>query len=142
MDQQGREWRLSDLRGKVVVLYFYPKDFTSGCTQEACDFRDRYGELAGSGAVVLGVSPDGSQSHKRFAMGLGLPFQLLSDETHQTMSLYGAWGKKRQYGRECEGVIRSTFIIDRQGQITHAWPAVKVDGHAAKVLAEVKKLTG
>jgi len=140
-DQNGKAIHLKQLQGAPVVLYFYPKDFTPGCTREACDFRDNYELLRKAGAVVLGVSPDAPASHGKFIAEHGLPFTLLSDTTHQTMQNYGAWGLKKQYGREYEGVIRSTVLIDADGKIARVWSSVKVDGHVAAVLTEVEKLS-
>jgi len=139
-DQNGKTIHLKELRGAPVVLYFYPKDFTPGCTKEACDFRDTYAPLREAGAVVLGVSPDSPASHGKFITEHGLPFTLLSDTTHQMMDVYGAWGLKKQYGREYEGVIRSTVLIAPDGKIARVWNSVKVDGHVAAVLEEVKKI--
>ena len=136
----GREIKLSTLKGKVVVLYFYPKDFTSGCTREACDFRDNYSPLKAGGAVVLGVSPDSADSHTKFADKYSLPFILLTDPEHKVMNAYGAWGVKKRFGKETEGVKRSTVIIDSKGIVRKIWKTVRVDGHVEKVLAEVKKL--
>lgn len=139
-DQKGQLVQLGGLRGRPVVLYFYPKDFTPGCTVEACDFRDNYAPLNKAGAIVLGVSPDAPESHAKFITEHALPFMLLSDTTREVMKSYGAWGLKKQYGMEYEGVIRSTVLIGADGRIVKVWPAVKVEGHAEKVLAEVQRL--
>ncbi len=115
------EWlKLSDLRGKRVVLYFYPKDDTPGCTTQACGFRDNYAVIEEKNAVVLGVSPDGQASHQQFKTKFNLPFTLLVDEDHRIAELYGVWGEKTSYGRTTMGVIRSHFVIDEQGRIVEA----------------------
>jgi len=131
----GESVRLSELRGKPVVLYFYPKDDTPGCTREACHFRDEHSALEKAGAVVLGVSPDGEKSHQKFAAKYSLPFPLLSDTEHKAADAYGVWGEKSLYGRKFIGLTRATFLIDPQGNVKHVWPKVKVDGHVAQVLA-------
>ncbi|MHB8874128.1 MAG: thioredoxin-dependent thiol peroxidase [Myxococcaceae bacterium] len=133
-DQDGKLVRLSDFKGKRVVLFFYPKDNTSGCTREACSFRDHYGELKKKGAVVLGVSKDDEKSHARFAEKFELPFPLLVDEDHKVAEAFGAWGEKSLYGRKFMGMIRSTFLIGPDGKVQKAWPKVKVDGHTGQVL--------
>ncbi len=132
---QGEPVTLSDMRGKKVVLYFYPRDNTSGCTAEACSFRDDYAQFVMKGAVVIGVSPDTVASHDKFKAKLSLPFYLLSDPEHKVLEMYGAWGAKSMYGKKFMGVIRSTFVIDEQGVIIKAFPKVKVAGHAQEVLA-------
>jgi peroxiredoxin Q/BCP len=126
---------LSDLRGRQVVLYFYPKDDTPGCTTQACDLRDSWRAIQEAGAVVLGVSPDGPDSHGRFAHKFQLPFPLLADEDHAVAEAYGAWGEKSMYGRTYMGIIRSTVIIDGEGIVSHVFPRVRPKGHAAMVLA-------
>lgn len=131
----GTVLRLSDLRGKTVVLYFYPKDLTSGCTAEACSFRDHMGEFEERGAVVLGVSPDGAASHRRFADKYELPFALLADEDHAVADAYGVWVQKSMYGRTYMGVERATFVIDAEGKIAKAFHKVKVTGHVQAVIA-------
>jgi peroxiredoxin Q/BCP len=130
----GGDVSLSDYRGKKVVLYFYPKDNTSGCTTEACNFRDDYSDLIAAGAVVLGVSPDTVQSHDKFKLKHGLPFALLSDPDHEVAELYGAWGEKKMYGRTYMGIIRSTFIIDEEGRIAKVFPKVQPKNHSQQVL--------
>lgn len=132
---QGEEVSLSSFRGKKVVLYFYPKDDTPGCTKEACSFRDDYSQFLIKGAVVIGVSPDQPDSHQRFRVKFGLPFYLLSDPEHKVAEMYGAWGPKTMYGKTYEGIIRSTFVIDEQGKIIKVFPKVKPEGHAQEVLA-------
>ncbi len=138
-DHNGKDVKLSDLRGKIVVIYFYPKDFTPGCTTESCDFRDNYARLQNAGAEVIGISPDDSTKHTKFRDKHELPFTLLTDEEHKVMEAYGAWGIKKNYGREYEGVIRSTFIIDNEGKVVKSWRNLRVKGHVEKVLAEVQK---
>jgi peroxiredoxin Q/BCP len=131
----GKETSLAALRGKKVVLYFYPKDDTPGCTKEACDFRDNLARLKKQGVVVLGVSKDSLAAHDKFRAKYDLPFDLLSDPDAKTARAYGAWGKKKNYGREYEGILRSTFLIDEQGRIAAVWSPVKVPGHVDAVLA-------
>jgi peroxiredoxin Q/BCP len=130
----GGEVSLSDYRGKKVVLYFYPKDNTSGCTTEACNFRDDYSHIIAAGAAVLGVSPDSVKSHDGFKLKLSLPFALLSDPEHEVAEMYGAWGEKKMYGRTYMGIIRSTFIIDEERRIIKVFPKVKVKNHSQEVL--------
>ncbi len=136
----GQEIHLAELRGKPVVLYFYPKDDTPGCTKEACAFRDRQADLSGRGAVVLGVSPDDVQSHGRFRDKFSLNFPLLSDPGHRVAESYGAWREKNMYGKKSMGIQRSTFLIDRDGRVRKAWKKVDVDGHDAEVLAALDAL--
>jgi len=136
-DQSGTTVKLSDFKGKYVVLYFYPKDDTSGCTKEACAFRDEHTQLKKRGAVVLGVSPDDEKRHQKFIAKYELPFQLLVDADHQVAEKYGAWGEKSMYGRKYFGIIRSTFLIGPDGKVVKAWPKVKVEGHVDEVLAEM-----
>ena len=127
--------RLKDFRGRKVVIYFYPKDATPGCTQEACDLRDRHDLVQAAGAVVLGISPDSVKSHEKFAAKYSLPFTLLSDPDHVAAEAYGAWKEKSMYGRSYMGIERSTFLVDEQGKLAAIWPKVKVAGHADAVLA-------
>jgi peroxiredoxin Q/BCP len=129
---------LEDLRGRKVVLYFYPKDDTSGCTKEACGFRDSWAEVQRLGAIVLGVSPDGVGSHERFKRKYALPFPLLADERHAVADAYGVWTEKSMYGRKYMGIARSTFVIDEQGRIAKVFEKVKPEGHAAEVLAALR----
>jgi peroxiredoxin Q/BCP len=131
----GEDVTLSDLRGRTVVLYFYPKDDTPGCTTQACGLRDVYGELEGRGATVLGVSPDTETSHVKFREKYGLPFTLLADPEHEVAELYGVWVEKNNYGKKSMGIKRSTFVIDADGAVTTAMLGVSPDGHADKVLA-------
>jgi peroxiredoxin Q/BCP len=133
-DDQGNEISLKDFRGKKVVLYFYPKDNTPGCTKEACDFRDNLGRIKRKGAIVLGVSPEGEKSHGKFKSKFDLTFPLLVDEDKKIVNAYGVWDKKSLYGRLFMGVIRTTFIIDEKGRIAKIFPKVKVTGHVDAVL--------
>ncbi len=130
----GGEVSLSDYRGKKVVLYFYPKDDTPGCTTEACNFRDDYSRIIAAGAAVLGISPDEVKSHDKFKLKFNLPFALLSDPEHRVAELYGAWGEKKMYGKTYMGIIRATFIIDEDGVIIKVFPKVKVKNHSQEVL--------
>ncbi len=136
----GKEVRLSGLRGQPVVLYFYPKDDTPGCTREACAFRDRKSELAAHGAAVLGVSPDDVASHGKFRDRYGLNFPLLADPGHQVAATYGAWREKTNYGKTAMGIQRSTFLIDGAGKVRKVWKRVNVEGHDADVLAALAAL--
>jgi peroxiredoxin Q/BCP len=131
----GETIRLSELRGKPVVLYFYPKDDTPGCTTEACGIRDAYGEFERAGAVVLGVSPDDEASHVKFRNKYDLPFTLLADTDHEVAELYGVWGEKKYAGRSYLGVFRSTFVIGEDGTVKRVIHNVKPDTHADDVLA-------
>lgn len=134
-DDAGRDRRLSEERGKWVVLYFYPKDDTPGCTTEACEFRDANDQMGARDAEVWGVSVLGSGSKAVFKRKFGLPFSLLADERHETAEQYGTWVQKENYGRKYWGVKRSTFLVDPEGRIARTWPTVKPLGHAAEVLA-------
>jgi peroxiredoxin Q/BCP len=134
----GGKVALKDLKGRTVVLYFYPKDGTPGCTREACEFRDSQEAIKRAGALVFGVSGDNLESHERFKEKYELNFPLLSDPDHRVASKYGACGEKVLYGRKFKGIIRSTFIIDGHGVVQKVFPRVKVDGHAEKVLEVVK----
>ncbi len=138
----GSTVRLAELKGQPVVLYFYPKDDTPGCTTEACAFRDRAQDLAALGARVFGVSPDDLDSHRSFTEKFGLNFPLLADTDHKVAEKYGAWREKNRYGKKFMGIQRSTFIIDADGKVARVWKAVKVDGHDEKVLAALRELTG
>lgn len=139
-DQSGKTVKLSDFKGKTVVLYFYPKDDTPGCTREACAFRDEHSALKKAGAVVLGVSPDSGPSHAKFAGKYKLPFPLLADTDHAISEKYGAWGEKSLYGRKFMGITRSTFLIDASGKVARVWPKVKVDGHVDQVLEAIREI--
>ena len=137
-DETATVHRLADRRGRWTIVYFYPKDDTPGCTIEACQFRDLHDRISdpadGGRAVIWGISPDGAASHRRFREKFDLPYTLLSDEDHGVAIEWGAWRKKQQYGREYEGVARSTYLVDPAGRIAQAWPTVHADGHAAAVL--------
>jgi thioredoxin-dependent peroxiredoxin len=133
-DETGTIHRLADQKGRWTVLYFYPEDDTPGCTTEACQFRDMHDEYADTGAEVWGVSPDGAASHRRFREKFDLPFTLLSDEDKDVSTRYGAWREKQNYGKTYWGIGRSTYLIGPDLRIARAWPTVKADGHAAKVL--------
>jgi len=130
----GERVKLSELRGKPVVLYFYPKDDTPGCTAEACQFRDAYGEFRARGAEILGVSPDDQASHAKFAEKFSLPFPLLADPDHAVAEAYDVWREKKNYGKTYMGILRSTFVIGADGTIEQAMYGVKADGHPEKVL--------
>jgi thioredoxin-dependent peroxiredoxin len=131
----GESVKLSDFRGKPVVLYFYPKDDTPGCTTQACGIRDSYGEFKKRGAVVLGVSPDDEKSHVKFKEKYELPFTLLADPQHEVAEQYGTWVEKKNYGKEYWGVERSTFLIDSEGNVAKVMRRVKPDTHTDQVLA-------
>ncbi|HEY4136440.1 MAG TPA: thioredoxin-dependent thiol peroxidase [Alphaproteobacteria bacterium] len=134
----GGNVSLSGLRGRKVVLYFYPKDDTPGCTVEACAFRDNLPDFSGVNAEIIGVSRDDTNSHQRFRDKFSLNFPLASDTTGKVTEDYGVWGEKSMYGKTFMGIQRATFLIDENGKIAHIWPKVSVDGHAAEVLAAVK----
>ena len=139
-NQDEVEICLKDLKGKWVVLYFYPKDNTPGCTTEACDFTNEFEEFEKLDAIILGVSPDSCESHRKFIEKKNLKITLLCDEDKNVLKEYGAWGIKKMYGKEYEGVIRSTFLIDPDGNIAYIWPKVRVKGHVEKVKETLKKL--
>jgi peroxiredoxin Q/BCP len=132
--------RLGALRGRPVVVYFYPKDDTPGCTAEACDFRDRLDRVQAAGAVVLGISRDPVARHGKFRAKYGLNFPLLSDPEGEVHRLFGAWGEKVLYGKRSVGAIRTTVLVDAEGQVRRVWPGVKVKGHADEVLAALASL--
>ena len=134
----GKKVSLKDFKGKRVVLYFYPKDDTPGCTVEACEFRDKIKSIQTKDAVILGVSPDGKDSHNKFIEKFNLPFTLLSDEEKKTSEDYGVWVKKSMYGKEYMGVSRTTFVIGKDGTIEKIYEKVKPEGHAEEVLALLK----
>jgi len=136
-DQDGARVALADLRGRKVVLYFYPAAMTPGCTTQACDFRDSIGSLAGAGYTVVGISRDEPAKLAEFRERDGLPFDLLSDPDAAVHRAYGAWGEKMNYGKVVEGVIRSTFVLDEQGTLTHALYNVKATGHVARLRREL-----
>ena len=133
-DDQGNEVSLSDFAGKKVVIYFYPKDNTPGCTKEACSFRDNYEDILAKGAVVLGVSADSTKSHQNFKTKYELPFYLLSDPEQEMIKAYGAWGEKQMYGKTYEGILRSTVIVDEEGNVAKVFAKVKPAEHGTEVL--------
>jgi thioredoxin-dependent peroxiredoxin len=139
-DQDGKDVTLSALKGQPVVLYFYPKDDTPGCTTEACAFRDARADYEAAGAKVIGVSPDDAKSHGKFIKKHGLNFTLLADVGAKVCSAYGVWKEKSMFGRTYMGVERTTFLIDRDGVVRKIFPKVKVDGHATAVLDAIKAL--
>ena len=139
-DDTGQLHRLSDYRGRVVVLYFYPKDNTPGCTKEALGFREDYEAYQKAGVVILGVSPDTPKRHANFKVKYDLPFTLLADPDHQVLEAYGAWGLKKAYGREYYGVLRVTYLIDPEGIIRKVYPKVKPAEHSRQVLADLRAL--
>ncbi len=139
-DAEGNQVSLSDFKGKPVVVYFYPKDDTPGCTKEACGFRDLWGDIEATGAVVLGVSPDDGASHRKFIDKYQLPFTLLSDPDKQMMEAWGAWGEKNMYGKKTVGVIRSTVLVGADGNVLKHWRRVsKAADHPARVLEVIQK---
>jgi len=140
VDENNIAHRLSDFRGKPVVLYFYPKDDTPGCTTEACNFRDDYSAYMNGSVVILGVSPDSPESHAKFKKKYSLPFSLLADDGHKICDQYGVWGPKKLMGREYEGVQRTTFLIDPNGNIARVFENVRPAEHSAEVMAAVKEL--
>ncbi|MFC4319864.1 thioredoxin-dependent thiol peroxidase [Litchfieldia salsa] len=137
----GETVRLSNLKGKYVVLYFYPKDMTPGCTTQACDFRDQYESFADLNAVILGVSPDPVEKHQKFIEKHDLPFSLLVDDNHHVAGLYDVWKLKKTFGKEYMGIERSTFIIDSEGKLVKEWRKVKVKGHVVEALEFIKEET-
>lgn len=136
----GGDISLKDLKGQTVVLYFYPKDDTPGCTTEACEFTEGIKGFEGLNAMVLGCSPDSPEKHRKFIEKYGLKVRLLSDPDHDVMEAYGAWGEKKMYGRTTVGVIRSTVLIDPDGNVAHHWRRVKAKGHAEKVRERLEEL--
>ncbi len=140
LDENEQPVRLSDFRGKQVVLYFYPKDDTPGCTKEACGFRDDYAVYRENGIIILGVSPDSPRSHAKFKAKYQLPFSLLSDPNKEVIQAFGVWGKKKFMGREYEGVLRTTFLIDGDGRIVKVFENVKPEGHSAEILSAFQNL--
>lgn len=139
-DQKGKEHSLSDYRGKWVLVYFYPKDDTPGCTTEACTLQDNRTKYSRQKAVILGISPDGVESHSSFARKFGLKFTLLADEDRKVVRRYGVWGQKKFMGREYEGVHRVSFLVDPDGRIAKVYPDVKPAEHADEVLEDIKAL--
>lgn len=141
-DKDGNTNRLADFRGMWIVLYFYPKDNTSGCTLEAKEFSEAVKEFSNLNAEIIGVSPDSASSHAKFIEKQGLEILLLSDPNHKVLEDYDVWQLKKMYGREYFGVVRSTFLIDPQGKIAHIWMKVKVKGHVEEVRAKLEELQG
>ncbi|MEX0653760.1 MAG: thioredoxin-dependent thiol peroxidase [Phycisphaeraceae bacterium] len=139
-DQQGQPHRLADQRGRWVVLYFYPRDNTPGCTKQACQFRDAADTFTDHNVTLLGVSPDDESSHAKFADKFALPFPLLADHDARVCRKYGVWQEKNMYGKKFFGVVRTTYLIDPRGKVAHRWDKVKVDGHADAVLARLNEL--
>jgi peroxiredoxin Q/BCP len=137
VDDTGVTRHLLDFRGRPLVLYFYPADDTPGCTKEACHFRDDYSDYQKAGVTILGVSPDTVNSHAKFKTKYQLPFPLLADEGHKICEIYGVWGPKKLMGREYEGVLRTTFLIDKQGSISRVFENVRPSEHSAEVLKEL-----
>jgi thioredoxin-dependent peroxiredoxin len=135
----GETVKLADFKGTNVVLYFYPKDMTPGCTTEACDFRDQIQQFTAVNAVVLGVSPDPVERHQKFIEKYGLPFLLLADPDHQVAEAYGVWMLKKNFGKEYMGIVRSTFIIDKDGKLVKEWRKVQVKGHVEEALTYIKE---
>jgi thioredoxin-dependent peroxiredoxin len=140
LDDTGSLRRLKDYRGQVVLLYFYPADDTPGCTKEACNFRDDYTDYQKAGVNILGVSPDSVKSHVKFKEKYQLPFPLLADDGHKICDAYGVWGSKKLLGRDYDGVLRTTFLINKKGSISHVFENVRPSEHSAEVLKEMKTL--
>lgn len=139
-DQDGVSQTLSAHRGSWILLYFYPKDDTPGCTKQACAIRDAFPDFTKLGITVFGISPDSVKRHAKFKEKYGLPFTLLADEGHAVASLYGAWGRKKFMGREYDGVFRTSFLIDPEGKVANVYENVKPEQHAAEVLADLRAL--
>jgi peroxiredoxin Q/BCP len=137
-DQNGDAVSLADFKGRKIVLYFYPKDDTPGCTKEACSFRDAWAQFRRRKVAVLGVSVDDEKSHKKFADKFSLPFTLLADPEKTIVRDYGVWGKKSMYGRKYMGTLRVTYLIDEKGKIAAVWPKVKPEGHAEEILEKIR----
>lgn len=137
---EGKTVKLADFKGRKLVLYFYPKDLTPGCTKEACAFRDDYAQLKKRGVEVAGVSADDAASHQKFTEKHALPFTLLSDPDHEMIEKYGAWGEKNMYGRKYMGIMRYTYIIDEEGRIAHIFHKVKPETHAQDVLKVIDEM--
>lgn len=137
---EGGVFDSKSLRGKPAVIYFYPKDATPGCTTQACDFRDHFNQFAAAGIPVVGLSPDSLKSHERFKEKQGLNFVLAADESHEVAEAFGVWQKKKLYGREYDGIVRTTFLLDDQGVIQRVWKKVKVKGHVPEVLEAALQL--
>jgi peroxiredoxin Q/BCP len=139
-DQEGSMVNIADFKGKNIVLYFYPKDMTPGCTTEACDFRDQYSVFSEYNTVVIGISPDPAARHQKFIQKHGLPFTLLADEEQTAAELYSVWVLKKNFGKEYMGIERSTFLINKEGIIVKEWRKVRVKGHVEEILTAVKEL--
>jgi peroxiredoxin Q/BCP len=139
-DQEGKIHSLSDYKGSWVVLYFYPKDMTPGCTTEACNFRDKFPEFQKVEVKILGISRDEQKQHKKFVDKYQLPFTLLSDESAEVCEAYGVWQKKNMYGKEVMGIVRSTYLINPEGKVAKVYPKVNVEGHADQLLVDLKNL--
>ena len=137
LDEDGTPVSLSDFSGKRLIVFFYPKAMTPGCTTEACDFRDRYQQFLDAGFAIVGISPDPPERNARFRDKEALPFPILSDTDHRVAAAFGAWGKKKNYGREYEGLIRSTFVIEPDGTIGHAYRNVRAKGHVGRLAQEL-----
>lgn len=137
---QGGQWHLSEHRGRWVVIYFYPRDMTPGCTTEACEFNEVYRQIQELGAEVVGISADSLQRHRNFQEKYGLQFPLLTDSDHAVAKLYGAFGEKKFRGKTSQGILRTTYILDPEGRVAAAWEKVKAAGHASEVLASLKTL--
>lgn len=137
-NQEGKEISLDDFKGKKLILYFYPKDSTPGCTAEACDLRDNYQMWINKGFEILGISPDSEASHVKFKVKYSLPFDLISDADKNILKAYGAWGEKKMYGKTFEGVLRKTFVIDEHGIITNIFEKVQTKKHTKQILNEIK----
>ncbi|MDX7985434.1 thioredoxin-dependent thiol peroxidase [Bacillus velezensis] len=140
VNDSGEEVALTDFKGKYVVLYFYPKDMTPGCTTEACDFRDQHESFAGLDAVIIGVSPDSRDKHEKFKQKHDLPFQLLVDDEHKLAEAFGVWKLKKNFGKEYMGIERSTFLLDKEGRLVKEWRKVKVKDHVAEALRELEQI--
>ncbi len=137
---EGSKWKLGDFKGSPVVIYFYPKDDTPGCTKEACAFRDQKNELRKLGTQLVGISPDGQEEHEKFRNKYKLNFPLLIDEGHNVAEKYGAWREKNMYGKKSMGIVRSTFLINAEGRFAKIWRRVQVDGHDQEVLYAIAEL--
>ncbi|ANB83028.1 MULTISPECIES: thioredoxin-dependent thiol peroxidase [Bacillus] len=140
VNDSGEEVALTDFKGKYVVLYFYPKDMTPGCTAEACDFRDQHESFAGLDAVIIGVSPDSRDKHEKFKQKHDLPFQLLVDDEHKLAEAFDVWKLKKNFGKEYMGIERSTFLLDKEGRLVKEWRKVKVKDHVAEALRELEQI--
>jgi len=136
-DSEGNLHKLSDYVGQTIVVYFYPKDDTPGCTKEACSFRDSYADFKKAGVTIIGISPDKVASHKKFKDKYELPFTLLADPDHKVCEAYGVWGLKKSFGREYEGVFRTTYVLGPEGKVKHVFENVKPSDHSREVLSEV-----